>query len=97
MLAQCRACERARGMKKTAAPFSRRAAVWMPGQGLGAAGLFRLAAILAADFAFVLAALGAGLAFVGAAFLAGVTGETGGGEGGKGEDGEECFHDIGIR
>jgi hypothetical protein len=56
--------------------------------------LLFLAAFLATGFAFFLATLGAGLAFVRAAFLAGVTREGSGGEGGDGEEGQNGFHKL---
>lgn len=67
----------------------------MPTQGLvWATGLVRFAAVFAAYFAFVFAALDTGLAFVGAAFFAGITSVCSASKCGKGEDREECFHDF---
>ena len=77
--------------QKPPSPAGRMTAVWVQAAAWeGLLGL--LAAVLAADLALVLAAFDAGFAFVGAALFAGVTGEGTGAEGGQGEEGEKCFH-----
>jgi hypothetical protein len=77
--------------QKPPPPAGRMTAVWV--QAAAWEGLFGLfAAVLAADLALVLAAFDAGFAFVGAALFAGVTGEGTGAEGGEGQEGEKRFH-----